>query len=70
MSHLKGFTLNWLVVFIQMYVSVCSVELEKKLRTRADREHLVQKNILPGNHRAPVFKLVFENETQSFVYQS
>ena len=26
---------------------VC-VELERKLRIRADREHLVQKNILPG----------------------
>lgn len=42
---------------------MCFVELEKKLRLRADREHLVQKNILPGNH---VFKLVPENETHIY----
>ena len=30
-------------------------ELEKKLRARADREHLVQKNILPGNPPPPTW---------------
>ena len=31
--------------------SLSHAELERKLRTRADREHLVQKNILPGEPR-------------------
>jgi hypothetical protein len=52
--------------------SLCThTELEKKLRARADREALVQKNILPGmcgiptRYTVTLFRVEYDDETET-----
>ena len=51
--------------YLSLFVCVFS-ELEKKLKSRADRDHLVQKNILPGEQTFPhSFHIILVDESET-----